>query len=316
MTAEEDETDEQQSTQRSDDNASSDNLANSVQSRHASQSEGDLEDVTSDMETNQIGKLSSLIVDVSLLPPLPIPRMQLRRRESQLGIFFVIFLCFLFVGLTHGVALVAVGGIETNSAAWLLFLILIYTEAAISLICLVGLIFTDPGVIQRSPNSCFPMPIQVEPWVRAHLDGNSAAVEPPQQAYIAASDPKRGSYCTKCLVWRTAQEHSKFYHCHTCKRCVEHFDHHCSFFGRCIAGNMWKGNIRYFYTIIVTCVMAYITTVIAVVWSLSSRYRPEIVIPLSFLCLWASSSCGAFAGCVAAVRRTLNLEGRGIARAH
>jgi predicted amidophosphoribosyltransferase len=40
------------------------------------------------------------------------------------------------------------------------------------------------------------------------------------------------SYCTRCL----RDTSSEMTHCIECEACVEDLDHHCSFFGKCIAG--------------------------------------------------------------------------------
>jgi hypothetical protein len=105
-------------------------------------------------------------MDIALLPPLPTPKYDIKRRELIRGISFVNILIMTFVGLTHGVALMAVDVFPRGGTVWWIFLGLIYTEAIIALICLAGLALTDPGVVQRSPETYFPLPAQVELWVQ------------------------------------------------------------------------------------------------------------------------------------------------------
>ena len=67
-------------------------------------------------------------------------------------------------------------------------------------------------------------------------------------------DESRGVYCVKCCVWRPKGA----VHCTTCRRCCRDHDHHCGFYGRCIA----KKNLTYFFAVgpagwaaIVTCIV-------------------------------------------------------------
>jgi hypothetical protein len=110
---------------------------------------------------------------------------------------------------------------------------------------------------------------------------------PPTELYIShPDDDNQDTFCVRCLVWRKSKPETKYFHCAVCQRCVEYFDHHCSVFGRCIAGTAWKGNYKYFVTIAVVGMLAYWTTAIALAWSLSVRYGPEWAIPISIVVLW------------------------------
>ncbi len=68
--------------------------------------------------------MSTLFCDVSKLPPLPNPKSASRRQESNVGITLVAGLSLLFIGLTQGVSLTAVGGIKESSLTWWTFFVL------------------------------------------------------------------------------------------------------------------------------------------------------------------------------------------------
>jgi hypothetical protein len=96
---------------------------------------------------------------VRSLPALPERHIWTMRRESVLGCTLVCFLVSLLVSLTQGVAL-APGAAAPRPLIWAA-LALIYTEAAVALLCLLGLLVGNPGEVKRSPQSCFPMPESV-----------------------------------------------------------------------------------------------------------------------------------------------------------
>lgn len=114
----------------------------------------------------------------------------------------------------------------------------IYTEAAVAIFCLLGLMWGDPGTIKRSPETCFPQPELVAERLRngQSLDG------------VGNVQADGRTFCIRCLVWRP--DVGDTHHCNTCQRCVADFDHHCGVFGRCIAGEGVGGNMGYFKTLI------------------------------------------------------------------
>jgi hypothetical protein len=96
----------------------------------------------------------------------------------------------------------------------------------------------DPGVVKRSPETCFPLPPKVADLIEA-----GATSEQIQQ--LGNLHGEKGSFCVRCLVWRGG-DNVQPHHCSTCQRCVTHFDHHCGVFGRCIAGDGLRGNMGFF----------------------------------------------------------------------
>ena len=195
---------------------------------------GDLE--SSDLEHSDSEMLDDSWSRIRSLPALPARHIWTMRREAVVGCSLVCLLVSLLVGLTQGVAL-APDTAAPRPLFWTA-LALIYAEAAIAGLCLLGLMFGNPGEVKRSPQSCFPIPELVADRLSQGepLDG------------LANPSSNGRSYCVRCLVWRPDELHA--HHCSTCNRCVRHFDHHCGVFGRCIAGDGFGGNMGYFKTII------------------------------------------------------------------
>jgi len=182
------------------------------------------------------------------LPPLPRPDYGGRCRESTTGTTLVLVLTGVFVGVTCVSPRAA-----SAEVAWTL-IILIVVQAAIALVCLAGLLFGDPGVVKRSPETCLPVPSDVA----ARLARGESMGGSPNLV-----DSGR-SYCVRCFAWRPSTRPPP-HHCSTCQRCVVYFDHHCGVFGRCIAGKGFGGNMGYFRVIIGMCITGFITTMAAVV---------------------------------------------------
>lgn len=228
---------------------------------------------------------------VDMLPPLQDPLSELKRRQKVNGSSLVIFLILFYVGVTHGLALEAFAGIQHKSIPWYIFLILIYSLAVCAILCLFGLFVVDPGIVKRSPESCFPIPSEMKPLIQSYVDKTQDDYEPPTESYCSADDESGDTYCTRCLVWRRKSE-GRHFHCNTCQRCVKHFDHHCSVFGVCIAGKVCgHGNIQYFYLLLSFGCLASFATFVAVVYSLSVVFGPKWVIPISIIVVPAFLSC-------------------------
>jgi hypothetical protein len=224
-------------------------------------------------------------IDISLLPPLPEPRYDRKRREAVGGSCFVFFLILIFVGMTHGIALEALeDGFEYHGTIWWVFFALIYSQSLAALLCLFVLLVADPGVVKRSHNTCQPIPAQMVPSIRDYLKHQSSSHKQfvrPSEAYYTAENGTGDTYCVRCLVWRRDDD-GRHYHCSTCQRCVKKYDHHCSVFGRCIAGKMTGGgNYKYFVMICSCFAAALLTSFIALVWSLSIVFGPQWVVPIA-----------------------------------
>lgn len=153
----------------------------------------------------------------------------------------------------------------------------------VGLYCLWGIRNADPGVIQRSPATCLPLPrelqLQLDEGV-PHADLNLG----PNQGNWTDTE-RNASFCARCYVWRPLPGARQptgcvaarcgigvgfakaAHHCRTCARCVRDFDHHCGFFGRCIAGKGSEGNMRYFTTIIVCAQLGSLVTIGSVIAS-------------------------------------------------
>lgn len=228
---------------------------------------------------------TSCDADLSIedLPPLPSPQRKVQRRQEWLGCALVLGITTFLVGVKH-----AVSSIQDLSPTFIWTCRgCIYTEALLALCCLVGLMLADPGIIQRTPETCSPIPAQVRELL---LRG--------EQAVENVTDGPR-SFCVRCLVWRPEKAtggflnpllsklgglQTKTHHCSICQRCVVHFDHHCSVFGRCIGA----GNIGFFYGLILLGSMGALTSSLSTILALSLtwdlvREKPEIYVPICVL---------------------------------
>ena len=191
--------------------------------------------------------------DIARLPPLPDPELCEMRSEACCGNTLVIFLICLFVLPMHGASAIMPRPWAFSTSVWMAA---IYLEAIVAIVCLFGLMWGDPGVIKRTPETCFPQPDMVVERLR-----NGQNLE----ALGNVAEDGR-TFCIRCLVWRPDDKET--HHCSTCQRCVTDFDHHCGVFGRCIAGEGFRGNMGYFKLLILmgvlgcgTCVTFMLTQV-------------------------------------------------------
>ena len=128
-----------------------------------------------------------------------------------------------------------IGSLRSGSlegGVWWFFFLAIYSEAAIAMFCLFVILYGDPGVIRRSPETCFPLP----ELVKERLDRGEAL-----DGLDNLSHEQLGSYCVRYCVWRPPSAKLKnrgampddcdmsvcengSHHCRTCGRCVVDFD--------------------------------------------------------------------------------------------
>lgn len=239
---------------------------------------------------------------IDQLPPLPSPRYRTQRNQSLCGIAIVLSIAGILVGLTQGIALTI--GFDRHSLPWWIFFVLIYSQAGFALVCLMAILWVNPGVVPRTAETCYPIPPEMATWLATRQDQDR-----PSELYLPSPDKDcRDTYCTRCLVWRRvpvdssvskddgdttpaipSSDAAKYFHCNVCQRCVGHFDHHCDFFGRCIAGPVTfttkkgGGNIKYFWGIIGVGATAYVTCLAAMLGGLIHAYDPRWVVPFFFL---------------------------------
>lgn len=193
-------------------------------------------------------------IPMSRLPPYP-PRSMGYWGEPLCGVTVVTLVCALFIAVVHGTA-GSTPAARNGQDRWVKIAVaLVWLEAAIALLCVVYLLLGGSGVIRRSLDTCFPMPVEVDERLRG------AAGELPEGCANLpgpAGSRTLGSYCVRCLVWRPPKTGTyDAHHCNTCQRCVRGFDHHCGVFGRCIV----KANMPCFHLLIAMLPAGFITAV-------------------------------------------------------
>jgi hypothetical protein len=170
-------------------------------------------------------------VPIDSFPPLEAPDDQMSAGAAAVGM--VLGIIASFSAITHAIAFGPLGTLPAG--AWWASVVLINLESLVALVALIGLMTSDPGVIRRSPQTCYPMPADVAERLR---EG-----KPLPERNV--TDGER-SYCVRCLVWRSSRPPTSEscspgspllhpHHCSTCRRCVGDFDHHCGVFGMCSA---------------------------------------------------------------------------------
>ena len=216
-----------------------------------------------DIEAAQGGQVAGEL-HWSFLPALPLPDLQRMRTEASVGCSTVLGIIMACVSITH----LSVFKGSIDEPLQVLILSVIWTLVLIALLCLLGLVFGDPGVIARSEERCAPVP---EGRIRELLASGTPLSSQPDVRNV--EDATHGSYCVRCLVWRRHEE--KAHHCSICQRCVRFHDHHCGVFGRCIAGQGFGGNMGYFKVIILTGTLGGVMTMTAAIVALYPMTKTE-----------------------------------------
>ena len=214
---------------------------------------------------------------------MPRPRCDLEGSLGTVALFFMV----IYSTLTQ------LSAANKAEPLWLrrVCLALVYSEAIIALICLAGIRFGDPGVLQRSPEACFPLPDRVTDMLRAGRTANG-------MRNIRASGR---TFCVRCMIWRhegsshgnpdsddssesdsEEEEGEEVHHCSICQRCVRDYDHHCMVLGRCIAGKGYSGTRGYFKVGLSMGVVAFVT----LAWCPPPRFVPVWVQNTGSNCCW------------------------------
>ncbi len=296
--------------------ASSDSSTNTEEEEKEKEEDDDQEEKPHEPKSATAGcEVSSVVISsLDQLPPLPKPRDDMLRQETPRGICVVTTCITLCIFLTHYFALTLVlpsedfdvdgdDDLDGNpyNVGKIVFLVLVYTESVVALLCMAGILYADPGVVHRSLESCNPLPKAVESWV---VSEPTAPRPKGLDSYLRGADNRL--YCTKCLVWRKPGVPN--YHCPVCQRCCANHDHHCNVFGRCIAGNakFWKcnnnrGNLMYFHGILASGGLGFLTVFAAFLYAFSIRYRPEYAIPICIGITLVISCCCLCSGPITAV---------------
>ncbi|KAH8085603.1 protein-cysteine S-palmitoyltransferase [Aureococcus anophagefferens] len=169
------------------------------------------------------------------LPPLPRPRRAALRAESCIGIKTILAIIGVVLIITH----LAILPGSLSAASRTACLAVTYAEVSIALLCLERILRGDPGTIKRTPATTRPVPRRVADALRRYPTADAVA-----------------------------------HHCSQCQRCVVDFDHHCGFYGRCIAGGRTSGSVPFFFAIIATGYAAFFSTLVFLVLALSSFDDP------------------------------------------
>ena len=212
------------------------------------------------------------------LPPMPTPHHATKNAEACTGCCVVLSITGLLVALPHSVhatnsqpgnvpLFTSIGGRELG-------FICLYAEAALAMLCLLGLMFGDPGTLKRSRAVCFPLPREVADRLR-----NRQTLSHMDNIHVGGQ-----VFCVRCCIWRPdgnpPHYHDATHHCSVCQRCVKHFDHHCGVFGRCIAGKgcgSEAGNMLYFRGILMCAFLGLITAVLTTAVAVGAAGTPGAV---------------------------------------
>lgn len=71
---------------------------------------------------------------------------------------------------------------------------------------------------------------------------------------------KYKNFCKKCRIMKT----NKIYHCLECDICIEDYDHHCPWTGKCVG----KKNVKVFYTFVLSTLIYIVFEIFAVIYNI------------------------------------------------
>ena len=76
-------------------------------------------------------------------------------------------------------------------------------------------------------------------------------------------------YCNECKIWVSNEKTTE--HCFECNICVEGYDHHCPWTGKCIA----KNNIVFFYIFLTSIIFSFVYFVFSLAYAASKYETPK-----------------------------------------
>ena len=144
-------------------------------------------------------------------------------------------------------------------------MILLGIQVSVATVSLLGVMLSDPGWLQRSPHTCFPLPAVVLERLCAGtgLDGLQNVIADYEQDDVHHQNVAgKEVFCVRCCIWRKAAATSSAFpthHCSICQRCVADFNHHCPNLGRCIAGRGFGGNMGFYKVLLGTAASGLLT---------------------------------------------------------
>ncbi|CAE8614444.1 unnamed protein product, partial [Polarella glacialis] len=177
---------------------------------------------------------------------------RIKYTESLCGIFWSLSVHLSCISCTHADVYFMAEANVAEAIRWFC-LAVIYAQALLSMYCIACIQRCDPGAIERTAETCLPQPAEMAAWLATPVADRGML---PEKNIIDGSK----SFCVRCWLWRdpVGKESTaamagvdRFHHCSKCQRCVEHYHHHCTYFGRCKTGTGWRnGNLRYFRILI------------------------------------------------------------------